>query len=159
MKLNTSFGKFKRLHKREVNQTIVYSKNCKIVFHLAAIADIVPSIKKPLDYLNNNFMGTLNVLECMRANNVKKIVYAASASCYGITKKFPTKETDKIDMAYPYAFSKYVGELACLHWGKVYKMPMISIRIFNAYGPRSRTSNVYGAVIGVFFKQKIYSFS
>ena len=132
-----------------------YFKNCKIVFHLAAIADIVPSIKKPLDYLNNNFMGTLNVLECMRANNVKKIVYAASASCYGITKKFPTKETDKIDMAYPYAFSKYSGELAVIHWSKVYGIKYISLRLFNVYGLRSRTTGAYGAVMGVFLKQKL----
>ena len=70
-------------------------------------------------------------------------------------QKEKTSEKQKINIQHPYAFSKYVGEQAVLHWGKVYKMPVISIRIFNAYGPRSRTTNVYGAVIGVFIKQLI----
>jgi len=132
-----------------------YFKNCKIVFHLAAIADIVPSIQKPLEYLNNNFIGTLNILECMRVYNVRKIIYAASASCYGLTNKFPTKETEKIDTVYPYAFSKYLSELAIIHWAKVYGIKFISLRLFNVYGLRSRTTGAYGAVMGVFLKQKL----
>ena len=72
----------------------------------------------------------------------------------GLSEK-KTSENFNISTKHPYAFSKYVGEQACLHWGSVYKIPVISIRIFNAYGPRSRTNNVYGAVIGVFIKQSI----
>jgi|TARA_B110000438_G_C15820462_1_gene654170 UDP-glucose 4-epimerase len=136
-------------------QILKYFKNCKIVFHLAAIADIVPSIQKPLEYINNNFIGTLNVLECMREHKVKKIIYAASASCYGLTKKFPTNEVEKIDTAYPYAFSKYTSELAVIHWSKVYRIKYISLRLFNVYGLRSRTTGAYGAVMGVFLKQKL----
>ena len=86
---------------------------------------------------------------------MQKFVYAASSSCYGITDKTPTKETDPLNPMYPYALTKLMGEQAVMHWGKVYKMRTNSIRIFNAYGPRVRTTGVYGAVFGVFFKQKL----
>ena len=126
----------------------------KYVFHLAGIGDIVPSIEKPLDYMSVNVLGTINVLECSRHANVKKFVYAASSSCYGIADT-PTSEKNNINPLYPYALSKYQGEQACFHWEKVYGLPVNSICIFNAYGPRVRTSGAYGAVFGVFFKQRL----
>ena len=129
-------------------------KNAKYVFHLAGIGDIVPSIEKPLEYMSVNVMGTVNVLECCRYANIEKLVYASSSSCYGIAST-PTSETHKINPLYPYAISKYQGEQACFHWNKVYGLPTNSICIFNAYGPRVRTTGAYGAVFGVFFKQKL----
>ena len=102
-----------------------------------------------------NLQGTVRVLECARANQVKKLVYAASSSCYGMTNELPTSENADICPEYPYALSKYQGEQAVFHWGKVYKLPVNSICIFNAFGTRSRTSGAYGAVFGVFLKQKI----
>jgi len=139
-----------KINKRDKN-----FKNIDCVFHLAAIADIVPSIINPLDYCNTNIMGTIKILEAMRFNNVKKIIFAASSSCYGIPSKYPTNEKQKIDPKYPYAFSKYVAEQAIIHWCQVYKMNYISLRLFNVYGLRSRTTGAYGAVMGVFLKQKI----
>ncbi len=130
-------------------------KKVSQVIHLAALSDVVPSIEKPIEYLNNNIMGTVNVLECMRAHKVKKIIYAASSSCYGIPKKYPTSEIDAIDPKYPYAFSKYIGEQTILHWSKVYGINFISLRLFNVYGLRSRTHGAYGAALGVFLKQKL----
>ena len=130
-------------------------KNISCVVHLAALSDIVPSIEQPIDYLNNNIIGTVNVLECMRNNNVKKIIYSASSSCYGLAKKLPTKESDLIDCRYPYAFSKYIGELTIKHWAQVYGLNYFSLRLFNVYGTRSRTHGAYGAALGVFLKQKI----
>jgi UDP-glucose 4-epimerase len=124
------------------------------VFHFAGIGDIVPSIDKPVDYLSSNVMGTVRVLECARQAKVRKLVYAASSSCYGLAD-VPTREDAPICPEYPYALSKYMGEEAVLHWGKVYKLPVNSIRIFNAYGTRSKTSGAYGAVFGVFLAQKI----
>jgi UDP-glucose 4-epimerase len=100
-------------------------------------------------------MGTVNILECMRKKKVNKIIYAASSSCYGIPKKVPIKEVDKISPKYPYAFSKYVGELTINHWSEVYGINFISLRLFNVYGTRSRTHGAYGAALGVFLKQKI----
>ena len=124
------------------------------VFHFAGIGDIVPSIDKPVDYLSTNVMGTVKVLECARHARVCKLVYAASSSCYGLAD-VPTREDAPIQPEYPYALSKYMGEEAVLHWGRVYRLPVNSIRIFNAYGTRSKTSGAYGAVFGVFLAQKI----
>ena len=93
----------------------------------------------------------------LRKKKIKKFIYAASASCYGTPKKFPIKEDQKIDPKYPYALSKFLGEEIVMHWAKVYKMPNISLRFFNVYGPRSRTSGAYGAALGVFLAQKIHN--
>lgn len=125
------------------------------VFHLAALADIVPSIEKPRDYFETNVQGTFNVLEAAHKAKVKRFLYAASSSCYGLAKEFPTPETAPIQPQYPYALTKYLGEELVLHWAKVYKLPALSLRLFNVYGPRSRTTGVYGAVFGVFLAQKL----
>jgi len=129
-------------------------KNVDYVYHFAGIGDIVPSIEQPNNYMMTNAQGTINILEAARKAKIKKFVYAASASCYGKTKNIVGENT-KISLEHPYALSKYMGEKAALHWNKVYGLPVNSIRIFNAYGPRVRTTGAYGAVIGVFFKQKI----
>ncbi len=125
------------------------------VFHFAGIGDIVPSIERPLEYMRANVQGTLAVLEASRHARVSKVVYAASSSCYGLATELPTSETAPIKPEYPYALSKYLGECAALHWSQVYRLSVNSIRIFNAYGPRSRTSGAYGAVFGVFLAQKL----
>ncbi len=125
------------------------------VFHLAALADIVPSIEHPKEYHNSNVNGTINVLEACRKHNVRRIIYAASSSCYGLPETFPTPETSKISCQYPYAVTKYLGEEYCMYWEKVYKMNITSMRFFNVYGPRARTSGTYGAVFGVFLAQKL----
>ncbi len=132
-----------------------YFKGIDWVFHLAALADIVPSIVEPLRYHRSNVDGTIAVLEAARHNKVKKFVYAASSSCYGIAEVCPTPETAQISPQYPYALTKYIGELCALHWAKVYKLPVISLRLFNVYGPKARTCGTYGAVLGVFLAQKL----
>jgi UDP-glucose 4-epimerase len=124
------------------------------VFHFAGIGDIVPSIEKPIEYMDVNVQGTVRVLECSRAAQVKKFVYAASSSCYGLAAT-PTDENHPIAPQYPYALSKYLGETTAFHWHQVYGLPVASVCIFNAYGPRVRTTGVYGAVFGVFFRQKL----
>jgi UDP-glucose 4-epimerase len=124
------------------------------VFHFAGIGDIVPSIERPAEYMSVNVQGTVAVLEAARAAKVKKLVYAASSSCYGLAD-VPTREDHPIRPEYPYALSKYQGEMAAFHWHRVYGLPVNAIRIFNAYGTRSRTSGAYGAVFGVFLKQKL----
>lgn len=125
------------------------------VFHLAALADIVPSIENPESYFHANVVGTLNIAQLSVQNNVKKVVYAASSSCYGIPGKFPTDESSACDPKYPYALTKYLGEQILRHWNSVYGLPTISLRLFNVYGPRARTSGTYGAVFGVFLAQKL----
>ena len=125
------------------------------VFHLAALADIVPSIEKPNSYYQSNVSGTFNVLEACRKYQVKKIVYSASSSCYGIPDEYPTKETAEIRPQYPYALTKNLGEQLIMHWCQIYNLPAVCLRFFNVYGPRSRTSGTYGAVFGVFLAQKL----
>ncbi len=125
------------------------------VFHLAALADIVPSIQQPMKYHHSNVDGTIAVLEAARRANVQRFMYAASSSCYGIPDSFPTNENAPARPMYPYALTKYVGEQYVLHWHNVYKLPAVSLRFFNVYGPRARTSGTYGAVFGVFLAQKL----
>ncbi len=130
-------------------------KGADYVFHLAALADIVPSIENPKSYFETNVNGTYNVLEATKKYSIKKLVYAASSSCYGVPNVYPTPETTATSPQYPYALTKLLGEELVMHWGQVYKMPVISLRLFNVYGPRARTTGAYGAVFGVFLAQKL----
>jgi UDP-glucose 4-epimerase len=123
------------------------------VFHLAAKADIIPSIVDPLEYHRTNVSGTVRLLQLAQKHQVKRFIYAASSSCYGIPSRYPTKETSAIDCRYPYALTKWLGEEYVMHWHKAYKLPAVSLRLFNVFGPRSRTSGTYGAVFGVFLAQ------
>lgn len=134
---------------------VKYFKDVDWVFHLAALADIVPSIQKPEAYFNANVNGTFNVIQACKVAEVKKIIYAASSSCYGIPDKYPTSETSAIKPQYPYALTKRIGEELVTHWAQVYQLPAVSCRFFNVYGTRSRTSGTYGAVFGVFLAQKL----
>jgi UDP-glucose 4-epimerase len=123
------------------------------VFHLAALADIVPSIQKPEAYFRANVDGTFATLQAARAANVRRFVYVASSSCYGIPDVYPTREDAEIRAQYPYALTKWLGECLVMHWAQVYRLPALSLRFFNIYGPRARTSGTYGAVFGVFLAQ------
>lgn len=128
--------------------------DARYVFHFAGIGDIVPSIEQPMEYMSVNVQGTVHVLEAARHAGIDKFVYAASSSCYGLAE-VPTREDHPINPEYPYALSKRLGEMSAFHWYRVYGLPVNSIRIFNAYGTRSRTSGAYGAVFGVFLRQKL----
>jgi len=130
-------------------------ENADYIFHLAALADIVPSIQKPESYFQANVVGTFNLMEESRKHKIKKFIYSASSSCYGIPNSFPTNEESTISPQYPYALTKYMGENIVMHWSKLYDLNAISLRFFNVYGTRSRTSGTYGAVFGVFLAQKL----
>ena len=129
--------------------------NPDYIYHLAGIADIVPSIENPKEYFKANVEETISLLEFIRAQErpIKKLVYAASSSCYGIPVDVPTPENAAIDPKYPYALTKRMGEELVLHWASLYDIPAISLRLFNVYGPRSQTNGTYGAVFGVFMAQ------
>lgn len=127
--------------------------SCDEIYHLAALADIVPSITMPDSYMQSNVVGTYNLLQAARRSSVKKLVYVASSSCYGIPQSYPTDESSPIDVKYPYALTKRLGEELSLHWSHVYKLDVKSVRLFNVYGPRARTAGTYGAVFGVFLAQ------
>ncbi len=164
---NLSVGKFKNLKLiknkikflnkdiRNYNAINKFFKNIDCVFHLAALADIVPSIDNPDEYYSTNVTGTFNILKACRKHKVPRLIYSASSSCYGIPKNYPTSENAEISPRYPYALTKRLGEELILHFGKVYNLNVTSLRFFNVYGPRARTSGTYGAVFGVFLAQKL----
>lgn len=137
---------------------VMAHENVDCIFHLAGLADVVPSINNPIDYFNTNVLGTLNMLEAARQSGVKKFVYASSSSVYGTCDptNIPTAEWAPIKTQYPYAETKYQGERWVSHYNQVYHLPTVSLRLFNVYGPRSRTTGAYGAVFGTFLAQKIH---
>jgi UDP-glucose 4-epimerase len=151
---NNKFFKLEKADLLNLRKLKKFIQECQYIVHFAGVGDIVPSIENPKKYFENNVQGTVNLLDSLNISNVKKFVYAASSSCYGKAST-PTSEKHKINPLYPYALSKYVGENICFHWNKVYRLPVNSIRIFNAYGTRSRTTGAYGAVFGVFLRQLI----
>ena len=108
-----------------------------------------------MEYFRANVDGTANVLEAAKYAKVKRFIYAASSSCYGIPDAYPTLETAEIRPQYPYALTKRLGEELVMHWAQVYDLPAMALRLFNVYGPRSRTSGTYGAVFGVFLAQRL----
>ena len=124
-----------------------------VIFHLAALADIIPSVKYPEKYFSANVTGTFNLLEACREKQIRKLIYSASSSCYGIPDEYPTSELAPIKPQYPYALTKRLGEELVIHYAKVYKIPANSLRFFNVYGPNSRTTGTYGAMFGVFMAQ------
>jgi UDP-glucose 4-epimerase len=125
------------------------------VFHMAALADIVPSIEHPEAYFRSNVDGTFSVLQAAKDAGVRRFLYTASSSCYGIPDNYPTSEDAEIRSQYPYALTKNLGEQLAMHWAELYDLPVVCLRLFNVYGPRSRTSGTYGAVFGVFLAQKL----
>jgi UDP-glucose 4-epimerase len=139
----------------EISQLAGVFKNATFTFHLAGLGDVVPSIQFPSKYFKVNVAGTFNVFECVRLDAPKsKIIYAASSSCYGIAR-VPTSEQNEIQNLHPYALSKYLGESTLFSLAKIYDINVNSVRIFNAYGPRAKNYRTYGAVMGVFLKQKL----
>lgn len=130
-------------------------KDVDWVFHVAALADVVPSIEQPMKYHHSNVDGTIATLEASRQAGVKRLVYMASSSCYGLPDIFPTPETAAINTMYPYALTKYIGEQMVMHWSQTYGLAANSLRAFNIFGPRSRTTGSYGAVFSVFLAQKL----
>lgn len=128
-------------------------KGVERVFHLAARADIVPSIQEPEAYFHSNVDGTFVTLQAARAEGVKRFIYTASSSCYGIPDSYPTPETAEPRPQHPYALTKWMGENLVMHWAQVYGLPALSVRFFNIYGPRVRTNGTYGAVFGIFLAQ------
>jgi UDP-glucose 4-epimerase len=131
-----------------------YFVDVDYVFHFAALADIIPSISNPIKYHRANVDGTIRVLEASKkSTKLKKFIYSASSSCYGIADIYPTPESANIKPEYPYAISKNLAEQYVMYWGRIYNLPVISLRFFNVYGVGHKTNGTYGAVFGVFLAQ------
>ena len=115
----------------------LFMKDIDVIFHLAALARIQPSLKDPTKYLANNLNGTLNILEFARKENIK-VVYAGSSSMHhGLYGS-------------PYAWSKYGGEELCRLYSSVYDLNTAVCRFYNVYGPHHLREGAYATVIGIF---------
>ena len=104
------------------------------IFHFAGIPSIRPSLSDPEPYMRTNVFGTTRMLEAARHTKVRKFVYAASSACYGEADVHPTPETSAIKLQHPYGLSKHQGEECVMHWGEVFNLPVISLRMFDVYG-------------------------
>ena len=139
-KKNTNFKVYKADIRNKKNLAGVFRKEkIDIVVHLAARAGVRPSILYPQLYADVNILGTMNLLELARKNNVKKFIFGSSSSVYGLNRKIPFNENDALEnMISPYAITKYAGERLCYHYHKLYNIPLVCLRFFTVYGPRGR---------------------
>jgi nucleoside-diphosphate-sugar epimerase len=129
-------------------------KGVDFVFHLAAIPRVPLSIKDPVLTSRVNVLGTINVFKAAIDAKVKRIVFASSSSAYGDQKKLPLKENMMPRPISPYALQKLTGEKFAELFTQIYKIPIVSLRYFNVFGPRIDFDSEYSLVIGKFLKQK-----
>ena len=142
------------LHKTSVENLFRILKGVEVVYHTAALARVQPSIKDPVRYNEANVTAIVKLLTACVEAKVKRVVYSASSSAYGNAEVFPTPESAPTDSLSPYGLQKYIGELYCRMYSKVYGIDTVCLRYFNIYGPRMNFEGAYKTVIGVFAEQK-----
>jgi nucleoside-diphosphate-sugar epimerase len=120
------------------------------ILHQAALRSVPKSLDDPQRYNQVNIGGTLNMLEAGRANKVKRFVFASSSSIYGEAVSFPQKETDLPRLISPYALTKLTGEYYCRIFTQNFRLPTVSLRYFNVFGPRQSLDDEYAVVIPKF---------
>lgn len=147
-------AKFFELDLREFDKIRSLFEGVDFVFHQAALPRIPLSIEKPIETNDINIKATLNVLVAAKEVGVKKFIYASSSSALGGNTEIPMKENALCQPLNPYALQKYVGELYCKIFTDIYKLPTVSLRYFNVYGPRQPKEGSYMPVVGVFLTQK-----
>ena len=133
----------------------LYFQGVDVVFHLAALARVQPSIEDPITFNESNVDSIVKLLYYANRAGVKRLVYSASSSCYGNTSKFPTPETAPTNPLSPYGLQKFIGEQYCKMFSEVYDIDTCSLRYFNVYGERMNLEGAYKLVMGIFAKQMI----
>jgi UDP-glucose 4-epimerase len=128
-------------------------KDIDCVFHVASDARIQPAILNPKKSIQSNAVGTANVLELCRVNNVKRLVYSSTSSAYGKKSLLPNQEIQPSDPLTPYSAAKVFGENLARVYYNLYGLQTISLRYFNVYGDRQPLKGQYAPVIGLFLKQ------
>jgi len=126
----------------------------KVIFHLAAIPRVPLSIEKPVKTSKVNILGTINVFKAGVKAKAKRIVFVSSSSVYGEQKKLPLKESMTPNPLSPYGLQKLTGERFAKLFTQLFKIPIVSLRYFNVYGPRIDFESEYSLVIGKFLRQK-----
>ncbi len=129
-------------------------KDVDVVVHLAALPRVQFSIEHPFEAQHANIDGTLSVLEAVRKNGVKRVVYAASSSAYGDQAVMPLREDMPPQPKSPYGLQKYYGEVMMKLWHDIHGVETVSLRFFNVYGPHLDPNGAYALVIGKFLKQR-----
>ena len=122
-------------------------EGCDYVLHQAALPSVPRSVKNPLTSNEVNINGALNVLECARQAKVKKVVFASSSSVYGDSEELPKHEGMRPSPLSPYAITKLTGEYYMRVYWQIYRLPTVSLRYFNIFGPRQDPNSDYAAVI------------
>lgn len=123
------------------------------VFHMAARPSVPFSVENPVESTMVNIVGTVNVLTAARDAKVKRVVYSASSSAYGIQPVLPQRVDMTPNPQSPYAIQKYVGELYARQFAQLYGLETVSLRYFNVYGPRMNDVGAYVPVFTFFLRQ------
>ncbi|TVQ63161.1 MAG: NAD-dependent epimerase/dehydratase family protein [Phycisphaerales bacterium] len=123
---------------------------CDVVFHQAAMVSVPQSVDDPARCVSVNVLGTQRVLTAAANASVRRVVFASSCAVYGASPRLPSRETDPVEPASPYAASKAAGELLLRAASATTPLSTVSLRYFNVYGPGQRASGGYAAVISAF---------
>lgn len=135
---NFKFYDIDLLNTKELNNLFEDYEIDSIV-HLAGYGGVRPSIENPKLYIDNNIAATLNILECMKNYNIRKLVYASSSSVYGNSKENIFVETLNVsEPISPYAMTKKACEELCYTYHKLYNINIVALRFFTVYGKRQR---------------------
>ena len=126
-----------------------------VIFHLAALARVQPSIEDPVSFNDSNVGGTLNILMIAKKLGIKRFVYSASSSAYGNAKIFPTPESHPTNPLSPYGLQKLIGEQYCKVFAICYGLETVCLRYFNVFGERQSLDGAYCLVMGIFANQKL----
>ena len=164
---NLSTGLSRNLNRKanfihgDIRDAQLIKKQCldvDFVFHLAALPRIQPSFDEPIEHEEVNVMGTIRCLQSVIGTSVRKFVFSSSSAIYGNTTAIPTPENTPPDLLNPYALQKYAAEQHCLLLGQRFEVPVVALRYFNVYGPRSFNEknpfNAYSSVFGIFHDQQ-----
>ena len=128
-------------------------QNAHCVFHLAAESRIMNTIENPTLAVQTNVLGTANVLQAAKENNVKRVVYSSTSAAYGLKNEIPNTETMTTDCLNPYSVSKCAGEDLCSLYTEMYDLETVTFRYFNVYGNRQPSKGPYAPVMGIFKRQ------
>ena len=125
------------------------------IFHLAAMISVPESLIRPLECVDLNVRGTINVLEAARKHRVKKVVLSSSAAIYGDEPELPKHELMRPAPQTPYGITKLDGEYYLEMYRKNYGISTVSLRYFNVYGPHQDPNSQYAAAVPAFIQRAI----
>jgi UDP-glucose 4-epimerase len=131
-----------------------FCRPADVLFHVAGYGEMLAALQHPADYVRANVLGTAHALDLARAAGCRRVVYAASSSCYGPHPPVPTDETADCPTTHPYAISKWLGEEYLFRTAPVYGIEVNTLRFFTVYGDRMRRSDALGPVLNIFLAQK-----